>query len=335
MLRVSLRVSWLRALRRLRCWVAQLTTRLGLHVRRLQSRSLPIVLLTREEHADGSWLTDLHVALESRGAVVRVITLAEFTGVGQWRCLVNRVSDAAPPADVKVALAALRACELHRVPVINGTSAYALGTSKMLHYELFTRARLVTPPYVVVRRSDVSALVQLATEAKLRYPLLLKPNSAGFGDGIVRIESADELRALGDACIERAFSGDGIALLQEYVAPAGGRTFRVWFVDGRVHCAVSVQPQSFSFNACVRAVPNQPWDVPPAIAAMVVKLAALAQADCGSVEFLFGRHEGAAAAEQGPTPSPPPPLFFDFNLLSTLPSAAQYAGLAAAIEGKC
>ena len=235
------------------------------------------------------------------------------------------MSDAAPPADVKVALAALRSCELHGIPVINGTSAYAIGTSKFLHYELFARAGCRTPPYTVVRRSkDAPALVRAAAEARLRYPLLLKPNSGGFGNGIVRVESAAELEALDEASLERAFAGDGVALLQEYVAPAGGRTFRVWFAEGKVQCGVRVQPQSFSFNACVKSVPNEPWEVPTAIAASVATLATLARAHCGSVEFLYAEAEREAVA-----------LFFDYNLLSTLPSAAEYAALAAAIERGC
>ena len=54
--------------------------------------------------------------------------------------------------------------------------------------------------------------------------------------------------------------------------------------------------------------------------AAVLELAVLADADCGSVELLYsdGRE-----------------LFFDFNLLSTLPTKADYAVLAEIIESKC
>ena len=277
-----------------------------------------VVLLTRDAHSQGSWLLDLEAALRANGMCTEILCLSSFKGAGQWRCLVNRVSDAAPPADVKIALAAIRACELRGVPVINGSFAYSLGTSKFLHYELFARIGLETPPYVVVRRGD--ALARIATSSSLKFPLLLKPNAAGFGAGIVHVASAEELDALETTALEQIFGEDGIALLQEFVPPEGGVTYRVFWAGPTVHKGVQVQPLSFSFNACVRSVPHRTWQVPPTVRGAVVKLAALAEADCGSVELLYSRGRE---------------LYFDFNLLSTLPSSDDYAVLAHAVEEKC
>eukprot|EP00965_Chrysotila_dentata_P033716 1122046-Pleurochrysis_carterae.AAC.1 len=111
-----------------------------------------IVLLTRDEHRDSAWVADLRFELLEYGADVRVLQLSEVETSGNWRCLVNRVSDAAPPQDVKICLAALRGAELAGIPVVNGTSAYSLCSSKLLHYALFHRVGVSTPPYAVLRR---------------------------------------------------------------------------------------------------------------------------------------------------------------------------------------
>ena len=80
---------------------------------------LPIALLTRDAHATGRWLTDLQCALEARGARVELQPLSSFDrtagagGARRWRCLVNRVSDAAPPAELKRCLEALARSGAH------------------------------------------------------------------------------------------------------------------------------------------------------------------------------------------------------------------------------
>lgn len=276
---------------------------------------LPIVLLTRDEHAQGKWLVDLAEAITAAGPKVAIVRLSELNRLPACRCLVNRVSDAAPPADVKIAFTALRTAELRGVPVVNGTASFALATSKLLHYELFAAAGLATPPYCVVRRgADVGAA---AANAGLEFPLLLKPNSGGFGKGIVRLETSASIGETAAADMDGAFGEDGVAVLQEYAAPDAGKTYRVWFHSkGEVHCAVSVEPQDDSYNACVCSVPNQPWDVPADVAAATRNAAKIAGAECGSVELLY--HAGR-------------PMYFDFNLLSTLPDNAAYEGLAEAI----
>jgi len=189
---------------------------------------LPVVILTRDVHADGKWVTDLQAALLAQGVRTELLHLSAFVGAGNWRCLLNRVSDAAPPEDVKLCFAAVRAAELAGIPVINGTLAYSLACSKLLHYELFKRVGVLTPPYTVLRRCTNPT--QAAQAARLAYPLLLKPNAAGFGAGISRVEAAEELT---QPLVEAALGTDGVALLQEFAAPDEGCTYRVWFVGSK------------------------------------------------------------------------------------------------------
>ncbi|CAK0873779.1 unnamed protein product [Prorocentrum cordatum] len=271
------------------------------------ARAGPVVLLTRDEHQQGPWLLDLRRALLALGAEVEVLPLSGFRRPSaSWRVLVNRVSDAAPPADVKVCCAALRGAEVVGVPVVNGVWPYTLATSKAMHYELFAAVGAPTPPYVVLRRGG-PAPAQAAAEAGLRAPLLLKPSAGGFGKGIVRLDGPDDLQRCQGACEElsAALGEEGVALLQEFQEPDEGCTYRAWFLQGQVHCGVRVRAPSF--NACVGGAPHEPWPVPTDIATLCCRMAELAGADCGSVEWLYAGGR---------------PWFFDFNLLSTLPEAA-------------
>lgn len=132
----------------------------------------------------------------------------------------------------------------------------------------------------------------------------------------MRLESPGELAdATAHGAVE--VGADGMALLQEYVAPAGQETFRVWVAGGEVQCGVRIwhsQPGDFGgcMSAACRVGQSQrsvhAWAVPPGVAASVLAVMASCGADCGSVEFLYP--EGQLAPE---------PLFFDVNMLSTLP----------------
>ena len=105
-----------------------------------------VVLLTRDEHVEGRWLTSLYEALVARGVDVQVLPLSNFTKVERsWRCLVNRVSDASPASDVMICNAVLRAAQVRGVSTINGLSCFSIGTSKMLHHELFDSVGVETP----------------------------------------------------------------------------------------------------------------------------------------------------------------------------------------------
>ena len=275
----------------------------------------PIVLLTRDAHAAGKWLLSLESALIAKGAAVLILPLSSFTRVGNWRCLVNRVSDAAPPAEVKRCMAALRAAELRGVRTVNGLSCYAVGSSKLLHHELFECVGADTPSWLQVSRGDAPAkITSAAAAAGLQYPLLIKPNAGGFGKGIESIASASDLTS---AIVDAALGEDGLAVIQNFVAPLDGYTYRVYFLDGAVQCAVKVHATAVDgFNACVLSCAELAvWEVPDDVAQHVTAMARTAGANVGSIELLY-------VAESSR------PQFFDFNLLSTYPNDVAYEQLA-------
>eukprot|EP00929_Paragymnodinium_shiwhaense_P086676 TRINITY_DN4714_c0_g1_i2.p1 TRINITY_DN4714_c0_g1~~TRINITY_DN4714_c0_g1_i2.p1 ORF type:complete len:339 (-),score=81.54 TRINITY_DN4714_c0_g1_i2:149-1099(-) len=286
------------------------------------SEDAPIVLLTRREHRDGHWIKALARAIDALAGAGRptlildVDDVAAICETGQrphWACLVNRVSDAAPPEEAKLTLAALRLAELHGIPVVNGSKCYSVGTHKVMHHSILRIAELRVPKSVVLKKSPegVDAAAQAAA-AGLRYPVICKPNAGGFGKGIRRFDAADDLAKESLEALSAA-SNDGVVLLQEQRQPDDGNIYRIWFLGDQVQFAVRTPADGVSFEgkcACTMQDPGA-WQPPAEIASAVQRLAALAEADCGSVELLF---------EEGQ------PVFFDFNCLSSMPTVEAAGG---------
>ena len=127
--------------------------------------------------------------------------------------IVNRVSDAAPPALFKACCAVLATAEQSmNIPVWNGSTAYSLCGNKWRHHLLFRQAKLSAPKTMLYYskqydgRSDSSASENLPDQQheqedksinidtqifqkKLsgRVDVLVKPNAGGFGAGIRKI----------------------------------------------------------------------------------------------------------------------------------------------------
>ena len=332
-----------------------------------------VVVLTREVHRAGRWVTALATALADRlrdvDAVVEIVCVERAAadasllpaGGGRPQCalLVNRVSDAAPPATAKAAAALLHCMELHAIPVVNGARCFAIGNNKLLHQQVLSQAGCAVPRSVAValepgadryqRRAAVDSAASSLLAAGAAFPLLIKPNSGGFGQGVVPMRSLDDLLRWSDEDdAAAARSADGMTLLQEYIEPLADATYRVWFHRGRVVAAVqlvldpSLPPSEALRGGCVGgaacALPARAgsgavegsgptatggapasgtmmaWKPPGDVCARVLRAADLAGADCGSVELLYPRDaQGDGAA----------PVFFDLNMVSALPECGR------------
>jgi hypothetical protein len=141
---------------------------------------------------------------------------------------------------------------------------------------------------------------------------LIKPNAGGFGAGITRVSEVPDLLPIFE---------DNITLVQHYIPPRNGKVYRVWFLCGKVQCAVERTIDEASNNeftgACaggtcsaVRPSTFRAWIVPFDVRIEIESqlLPLLVDAHCGSVEFLY------ASQQEGEER-----LYFDLNLLSTLP----------------
>lgn len=291
------------------------------------------MLLTLEKQSDGVWVTRLVEELLSHlgatGGVVEIVSVETFLQeqpldavLGNCRGIINRVSDAADPVTYKKCLAILSAARLMQIPVFNGPTAYTLCANKWCHHMVFRRAGLAYPSSTVVLSSKLPSrpdekLAQ-ASQRLLPEPLphLVKPNAGGFGAGIVKLVT--------DVDDPSILPLDDTLLLQSYVPPANGNVYRVWFLLGRVQCAVerttAAAPTSDDHddfttgcagNVCTIASKKTPlvsaWSVSTKVRQEIERILECLPEDAhaGSVEFLID-----TTGQR---------LYFDLNLLSTLP----------------
>uniref|UniRef100_A0A7S0ZP31 ATP-grasp domain-containing protein n=1 Tax=Noctiluca scintillans TaxID=2966 RepID=A0A7S0ZP31_NOCSC len=239
----------------------------------------------------------------------------------------NLVSDTAAPHLQRRLIAAMRAAEAAGVPVINGVSAHAACAAKVAQHALLLLARLPAPATIVVPTGSGAVLAAAVKAAELRYPLLLKPNAGGFGQGIARFSSETALQNEKDGSDRfSAFGDDGLALLQEQMTARLGEVGRIWVLGGTILCAVRAPAMRVddtgpeSASGCMAnsqsAVAARAWAPPPSICQEVLRLAELAGATWGSVELMWPEsHEENKY------------VYFDLNLscVSSLPDPALVA----------
>jgi hypothetical protein len=154
----------------------------------------------------------------------------------------------------KACQAVLSATQIWNIPVYNGAKCYAIGSNKLLHHHVFVRAGLHIPRSTIVaknmndtfdsyRHTFQRAVESFTARHKVSFPLLVKPNSGGFGKGIRIIYSMDQLPSVVDSLYQDAgfVTSDGVVLIQEYIEPFQDKVYRVWFLDGKIQCAVERQ----------------------------------------------------------------------------------------------
>ncbi|KAG7349190.1 hypothetical protein IV203_011787 [Nitzschia inconspicua] len=370
-----------------------------------------LTILTLRRHRDGVWIRRLVEALQEEITtktsphhpvnILEVVVLEELLkgpmcitnntlvdDISGWVGLVNRVSDAAEPWEVKACMAVLQLAKLVGVPIWNSPEAYSLFTHKWCHHILFQRAKLHAPATVMSLQQQpppaqqqqqqqlqqgqygqgdrptfeeqqaVGILSEMEREltvntfqgleatgmdGKSTLELLVKPNAGGFGAGIERRTFDRNTRMVNTPSSNSTISrnlpsySDHFLLFQRYHPPLDGRIYRVWFLSGKVQCGVirSGNPQDSHLqnnndftSGCVGGVcqhrpktkdstyqqPSSttilPWLVPNKVREEIEEqlLPVLpSDAHCGSVEFLYT----ASNTTQR--------LYFDLNLLSTLP----------------
>lgn len=288
-----------------------------------------IVVLTLREHVDGPWITRLvdRLAAASPRERIRVRILEDWlaggwlvseVGFGRIAGIVNRVSDAASPALFKACVSLLSSAEALGVRVVNGPTSYALCASKWTQHLLFKRAGLASPKTLAFwdgnsqHRTATGGILERAEEVGMAGDVLVKPNSGGFGRGIRKI-NLDEIESSSPNGFPQF--DDLLLLLQKYESPRA--LYRVWFLNGRVQCAtertLGSSEDEFA-GACASScsvAANLPrtYRVRDEVRVEVEEkiLPLIPDAFCGSVEFLVRGDDSDAR------------LYFDLNLLSTLP----------------
>ena len=285
----------------------------------------PIAVLYENE----AWMAPLFAALEGQGAPVARVFANElvFDPAGPppaWSLAVNKVSPSsylrAHAASIRAARDFLPFLERRGVPVVNGSSAFALETSKARQLVLLATLGIRAPAARVV--TDVAQIPAAARE--LRFPLIVKPNVGGSGALMRRVDTEDELR---EALPSLDLGPDGTGVVQEFLETADGTIRRVEFLDGEYLYAIRITNESSrdfnlcpadicqvpaatdEFDNCVidapakRALAIEGFDAPREIVDDVLRIARAGGLDVGGVEYLVSSRDGL-------------PYVYDINALS-------------------
>jgi hypothetical protein len=254
--------------------------------------------------------------------------------VNQFIVVLNRVSSSSylrgHGQSIFYAKAFISYLEQIGVPVINGSKATEIETSKALQLLLLSRLGLQYPKTLVVNHSN-----QIKSAAKqLQFPIAVKPNIGGAGAGVIKFNS---LAALEEAVENNAIDLgiDQTALVQEFIPVRGGHINRVETLNGKFLYAIKVFTSGESFNLCpaeICAVPETPvleeigevclttavkkgikveaFTPPAHIITAVERIVAEAKIDVGGIEYLIDDRNGDE-------------LFYDINALSNFIADAE------------
>jgi hypothetical protein len=284
----------------------------------------PIAILYENE----AWMAPLFGALDNVGARYERVFANELSfdpagSAPDWSLAVNKVSPSSylrgHARSIAVARELLPLLEERGTPVVNGSRAFALETSKarqlLLLRQLGIRApsaRLITDPAQAPRAAR-----------DLRFPVIAKPNVGGSGAHMRRFDTPEELAA-GAATLD--LGPDGTGLVQEFLESEDGSSRRVEFLGGKYLYAIRIanEPgQDFNlcpadicqvregveFDNCVVDAPAKKqlridaFDAPRSIVDDVLRIARVGGLDVGGVEYLVAARDGL-------------PYVYDINALS-------------------
>jgi hypothetical protein len=286
----------------------------------------PIAVLYENE----AWMAPLFAGLDRQGAPYERVFANEqeidpAAPAPEWSLAVNKVSPSSylrgHAASIAFARQFLPFLEERGIPVVNGTEAFRLETSKAQQLLLLHRLGIRAPATHVV--SDVARIPEAARG--LRFPLIVKPNVGGSGALARRFDTLQDLR---DGASSIGLGPDGTALVQEYLEPADGSIVRVEFLDGQYLYAIRIwSDKGGDFNLCPADICQVPkaeiltgavseqgaeakkpvrieaFDAPAEMIDAVLRIARAGKLDVGGVEYLVAARDGF-------------PYVYDINALS-------------------
>ncbi len=289
---------------------------------------LPIAVIYENE----AWMAPVFEALDREGVPLERVfantrAFDPAAPAPAWSLAVNKVSPSAylreHAASIAFAREFLPFLEERRIPLVNGSDAFRLETSKALQLLMLQRLRVRAPASRVV--SDRARVAEAANG--LRFPVIVKPNIGGSGALARRFESVDAIR---EAAASIDLGPGGIGLVQEYLEPADGSIVRVEFLEGEILYAIKIwSDKTNDFNLCPADICQVPapaglvtgavneltstaakkpmrieaFDAPREMTDAVLGIAREGKLDVGGVEYLVAARDGL-------------PYVYDINALS-------------------
>ena len=293
-------------------------------------------------YENDSWLAPLFAALDREAIPYARCFAADasFDADGpapEWSLALNKVSPSSYLREhagaIGFAHEFLPFLERRGVPVVNGSDAFRLETSKWEQLRLL--ARLGIPAPRGARLTDPSRAAEAARG--LRFPVIVKPNVGGSGALMRRFDTPADLATATDLDL----GPDGTGLVQEYLETADGAIARVEFLDGEYLYAIRItNPSRQDFNLCpadiciegsapphVRGTESpaafdncvsdakrplriDAFDAPADMVDAVLRIGRAGRLDVGGVEYLVAARDGL-------------PYVYDINALSNFVTDAE------------
>jgi D-alanine-D-alanine ligase-like ATP-grasp enzyme len=284
----------------------------------------PIAILYENE----AWMAPVFGALDDAGAAYERVFVNDlsFDPAGpapDWSLAVNKVSPSSYLRGHLRSIAATRELlpllEQRGIPVVNGSRAFALETSKARQLLLLRQLGIRAPVARVITKPAQAP----SAARELRYPVIVKPNVGGSGAHMRRFDTPEDL-AGGAADLD--LGPDGTGLVQEFLESEDGTIRRVEVLGGEYLYAIRIANQSAQdfnlcpadicqaqdsaeFDNCVVDAPAKKqlridaFDAPREIVDEVLRITRVGGLDVGGVEYLIAARDGQ-------------PYVYDINALS-------------------
>jgi hypothetical protein len=223
---------------------------------------------------------------------------------------------------IAVARELLPLLEQRGIPVVNGSRAFALETSKARQLLTLRQLGIRAPEARVITEGAQAPIAA----RELRFPVIVKPNVGGSGAHMRRFDSPEDLAA---GAAELDLGPDGTGLVQEFLESEDGTSRRVEFLGGECLYAIRIANQAGQdFNLCPADICQVPgvgdgpefdkcvvdapakkalridaFEAPGPIVDDVLRIALAGGLDVGGVEYLVAARDGL-------------PYVYDINALS-------------------
>lgn len=177
-------------------------------------------------------------------------------------------------------LALIHHFEQMGIVLVNNLASVALARNKFLTQQVLTAAGLPCPDTVFVNEASGFSP---AVDRLGGYPVVAKPVNARQGEGVVRIENADDARRRVLAGLDRRRG----VMVQRYIALDGRRDIRVLVLGGEAVCAAGLTPRQDDFRANfhlggdIRSI-----DLPADLADLAAAAAAAVGCDVAGVDLM-------------------------------------------------
>jgi hypothetical protein len=188
------------------------------------------------------------------------------------------------------------------IPVINGTSAQEIESSRAKQLELLASLGLQFPKTKIV--NHVSQIVPAARS--LRFPVVVKSNLIGSAHSIMRFNTLLSLqKAIGLQKINLGI--DHTAIIQEFIPARDGHVIRVETLNYKYLYAVKVHTKTESYNLrpselCTEQTPTwigspknpikvEAFAPPQRVIDDVLRIVKRARLDAGAVEYVVSEYD--------------------------------------------